>query len=246
MPSNELKQNSLTVSSYGYSAVGMEALGATEYTLVTVVVDESGSTRGFRGDMEACLAEVIGACRKSPRADNLMLRMVAFDDTVREIQGFKPLMDCDEKSCQGCMKGGGSTALIDAAINAIEAEADYGRELVKKEYAANGIAVILTDGMDNMSTNTVAKLAEVIKKATSNRGMETLITILVGVNDAQYATDLQQVMTDAGMTQYVGLGDASAQRLAKLAKFVSKSVASQSQAIGTGVAANTGAKLLEI
>ena len=40
MNSSTLIQHSLTGQHYGYSAADLDDLGATEYTLVTIVVDE--------------------------------------------------------------------------------------------------------------------------------------------------------------------------------------------------------------
>jgi stage V sporulation protein SpoVS len=45
---------------------------------------------------------------------------------------------------------------------------------------------------------------------------------------------LEDFQKDAGLTQFIDVGDGTPQRLAKLAGFVSKSVSSQSQAIGSG------------
>ena len=67
--SDSLITHSLTGQSYGYSAADLGDLGATEYTLVTIVVDESGSTLCFKKEMEACIQEVIKSCKFSQRSD---------------------------------------------------------------------------------------------------------------------------------------------------------------------------------
>ena len=69
----QLDQINLPNSHYGYSATRLEDLGATEYTIVTVVTDISGSTSAFIFDMEAAIARIVQACKFSPRADNLLL-----------------------------------------------------------------------------------------------------------------------------------------------------------------------------
>ena len=46
---NTMEQiNNLTNTSFGYSATRLNELGASEYTLVTLVVDQSGSVEGFQ------------------------------------------------------------------------------------------------------------------------------------------------------------------------------------------------------
>jgi len=64
------------------------------------------------------------------------------------------------------------------------------------------------------------------------------VSILIGVNitDSMVSQALNDFNTRAGFTQYVEIGNASKSTLAKLAQFVSKSISSQSQALGTGSA----------
>ena len=85
----QLDQVNLPNSHYGYSATRLEDLGATEYTIATIVADVSGSTAPFIHDMEGAMMRIVQACKLSPRADNLLLRLVSFDDTLSELHGFK-------------------------------------------------------------------------------------------------------------------------------------------------------------
>ena len=66
--------------------------------------------------------------------------------------------------------------------------------------------------------------------------MESLISILVGldVQSACIAQYLDEFYWQVGFTQYVKLEDADPRTLAKLADFISKSILSQSQTLGTG------------
>lgn len=105
--SDTLVQHALVGQHFGYSAADLGDLGATEYTLVTIVADESGSTSLFIKEMETCIKKAIEACKMSPRADYLMVRVVAFDTTMREIHGFKQLQDIDLKDYDGRLHAGG-------------------------------------------------------------------------------------------------------------------------------------------
>jgi hypothetical protein len=147
-------QNHSITGSFGYSAIGMNKLGATEYTLVTVVQDISGSIQGWERDMEKALKEIIHACQTSPRADNLMVRLVTFSDQAAEVHGFKLLQDCNAADYDNILNGSGMTAMFDAAYNAIAAEVDFGKQLTGNEFASNCIEYIITDGCDNRSSAT--------------------------------------------------------------------------------------------
>ena len=90
---------------FGFSAAKIEDLGATEYTLVQIVVDVSGSTYSFRTEMEQSLKEVVRACQHSPRSDNLMIRLLIFADDVQEVHGFKLLENCNLDDYNDALQG---------------------------------------------------------------------------------------------------------------------------------------------
>src|SRR5262245_21410599 len=106
----QLDQINLPNSHYGYTATRLDELGATEYTIATIVADVSGSTAAFTFDMESAITRIVQACKFSPRADNLLLRLVAFDDSLSELHGFKLLENCHLADYGGCLVYGGSTA----------------------------------------------------------------------------------------------------------------------------------------
>jgi uncharacterized protein YegL len=233
----DMEERTLPTGSYGYSAAKLENLGASEYTLVTLVVDESGSVSDFQKEMEDCIKEVINACRLSPRADNLMIRLVCFHDKLREIHGFKLLENCNPDDYNDCLEPGGVTALYDAAENAITASMDYGRDLTQNDFSVNGIVIVITDGADNDSSMSEISVKNALAKIVQTEAMESLVSILVGVGVKQYhgvSTILNNFHKTANFTQFVEMENASAKTLAKLAEFVSKSISAQSQSLGTG------------
>jgi len=221
---------------FGFSAVRVEDLGSSEYTLVTIVADRSGSTAGFTADMESALKEIVAACLKSPRADNLMIRLVTFESGHKEVHGFKLLSQITPNEYDGVLSPAGMTALYDAAVDSIEATNNYGRTLLENDLSVNAIVFVLTDGGDNTSTLRAVDVRKELERAVGGENLESLVSILIGVNvkDISLNTALQQFNTDAGFTQYVNLEDASKSTLAKLAQFVSKSISSQSQSLGSG------------
>jgi uncharacterized protein YegL len=231
-----LDQLTLPNSHYGYSATRLEELGATEYTVVTVACDVSGSTADFIFDMESAITRIVQACKSSPRADNLLLRLVAFDDTLAELHGFKLLENCNLADYVGVLRAGGSTALYDAAENAVSSTINYGRRLMAGDFAANAILFVITDGMDNASKLPAQKVKEALAKAVTSEALESIVSVLIGVNvqDPQARNFLRRFHADAGFTQYVEIDKADAKTLARLAEFVSRSISAQSQALGTG------------
>lgn len=233
---DDLEQFGLTTSHYGFSAARIDELDASEYTLVTLLFDKSGSTSGFRKEMKAAADSVVKACSKSPRADNLMLRVCEFSSGFHEVFGFRKLSSIQEDETD-CLLGtdGGATALYDATVNVIEATQKYGKTLIDNEFNVNGILFVITDGADNVSSLTENSVKEAFSNVVKSEMLESLVSVLIGVNcDSSVDFYLQNFHKNAGFTQYINIGDATPQKLAKLAEFVSKSISSQSQALGSG------------
>ena len=232
----DLETHALPTGSFGYSAARMDDLGATEYTLVTLVVDTSGSVAAFKPEMESCIREVVQACKLSPRADNLMVRLVTFADSMDEFHGYKLLEQCNLDDYQNCLVVGGVTALFDASENAILASSDYAQKLVDNDFQVNGIVVIVTDGCDNDSAGTADSVQAALAGALKSEVLKSLVSILIGVNiqDPQVSAELKAFNQHAGISRYEEIAKADAKTLAKLAEFISKSISAQSQALGTG------------
>lgn len=234
--SSAMENHQIGGSRYGFSAKRIEDLGASEYTLVTLVVDVSSSVAPFRGAIEGCVKESVKACRHSPRSDNLLLRLLTFGSALDEVHGFRPLTECDVDKYNGSIVVGGMTALYDACHNAVEATSRYGKDLQAQDFQANAIVIVITDGENNASAMTPNAVKDAIAATMKTEALESIRTVLVGVNTGGggLSTYLQTFQNEVGFDQYVDIADASDRSLAKLAAFVSKSVSSQSQALGTG------------
>lgn len=222
---------------FTFTAKRIERLGASEYTLVTIAIDETGSVSGFKDQLLAMLQAAVGSCKRSPRSDNILVRVLYFSDKydkgVSEIHGFKPLAEIDV-SAYPMPSPGGWTPLCDAAYSAVGAMNKYGKELADQDYLANGIAFLVTDGGDNASSATMAMVKSELEKSVTGETLESMLSILVGINVAYHKDVLENFAREAGMSKYIDAGDATDKNLAKLANFVSQSVSSQSQSLGTG------------
>lgn len=233
---DNMNSHSIGGSNYGFSAKRIDDLGATEYTLVGIACDGSSSVTAFRDEMETCVKEIVKACRHSPRSDNLMMRMTLFNRQLQEVHGFRPLSECDVDKYTGSVHTGGTTALFDAACNMADSVSQYGADLVKNDFDVNGIIFIITDGGDNASAMTPAEVRKSLERCVQSESLESMVSILVGVNvqDPGLSGLLKDISQTAGFTQYVELGNADSNALAKLADFVSRSISAQSVALGTG------------
>lgn len=223
-----------STGNFSYSGMRPEHLGGIEYTLVTIVTDKSGSVGSFSNELKDCVVKAVEACKSSPRAENLLVRYITFNDRIQEEHGFVRLKDIDLASYQppSCQ---GNTALYDAMLSAITAANQYGRDLYKTiDAGANAITFVITDGDDNCSLGTPAGIKKELEKIAKAEELESHMTVLVSINNDSLGTYMQKLATQAGLTQVVDAGNADAKNLAKLASFISRSVSSQSQSLGSG------------
>jgi|GEM_PF-367662 len=239
---NDASQNQNTLSGFSFTGTPVDKLGASEYTIVTVLMDVSGSVAGYERDLEKCIQTIVKACRKNPRADNLLLRFVTFNDYLKEVHGYVELMKINEGDYSNTVVTSGSTALYDALLNGIETTAEYAKDLDDKDIFCNAVVICITDGQENASRiatiggNALAKIAKTINTIRQSEVLESMKTILIGLVGAypSIQKDLDKIKTDANLDEFIALGSLSVGTLAKLAGFVSHSISSTSQALNTG------------
>lgn len=225
------------MQAFQFSGKRIEHLTAVEYTLATIAVDVTGSVSGFATELRNALVTAVDSCKKSPRANNLLLRVIFFSTSMKpngieEIHGFKPLGEVNTADYPQ-LTPYGATNLYDAAYSAIGATNAYAKTLMDQDFLANGIVTIITDGDDNSSSATLAMVKQEIERGAKAESIESLIPILVGINAGNYASRLDDMANGCGM-KFLDAGDATPGKMAKLAEFVSQSVSSQSQSLGTG------------
>jgi len=224
-------------SGYKFSATKLNKLGATEYTLATIVEDASGSVGSYAAALETCLKTIRKAMDKSPRKDNLMLRLTQFNDNLQELHGFKLLNDIKESDYDNILNIGGATALFDAIDEGLQATSAYAKQLTANNFFVNGIVIIVTDGQNNTGNIFEGdKIKQRLEEIRKSENLESITVILVGVTNDNAALDtyLQKVKDDIGISQYVSIGTATPGKIAKLAQFVSQSISSTSAALGSG------------
>lgn len=222
---------------FAFTGVRLEKLGESAYTLVTIAVDVTGSVRGFQDELRKMLIMAVEACKKNPRSDTILVRVVLFSTSfkngISEIHGFKPLSDIDTSQYPE-LHPGGWTPLCDATYSTVGATVAYGEQLGAKDYNVNGIGFVITDGAENSSTATMKMVLDIQEDVRKSEKLESFVSILVGINSAEYKAEQEAFVKEAGITHYRDAGQATPRNLAKLAGFVSQSVSSQSQALGTG------------
>lgn len=229
-------------SSFQFSGVSVDILESNEYTLVNLVLDMSGSVNSYYQELISMIKTVIETLRdpRAPFAENILFRLVSFNNHVYEEHGFIPLTAINIDGYNSITSPTGATALYDACINAAEATKVYGLNLTAQDYSVNAINIVVTDGGDNVSSKSAADVRALTKDLIQNEAVESIRSILVGVNTSCQWSDVKQTLErfkiEGEFDQYIDISDATPSAMAGLSGFVSKSVSLQAQANGTGSA----------
>jgi len=233
-----------TVGTFQFSAVRPEKLGASCYTLATIAVDRSRSTKDFAQALLAALKASVGACMKNPMSKNILLRVLSFNEELVEIHGFKLLKDIDLDNDYLDFNPKGMTSLRDAYFSGIGATLTLAEDLsIKQHYDVNGIFFVITDGMDNQSRISNKQISTLVENSLKQEDLiESLDTVLIELKDPKATDDyalevtkaLEKFKKEVGITKFINVGDANPTNLAKLGQFISESLSSTSSSIVTG------------
>lgn len=230
----------ITQSDFQFSGVDVDNLTSSEYTLVTLAIDMSSSVSYYNTELKECIKTIIETCKKSNRAENLMIRLTSFNSQIFEEHGFKTLSLINIGDYTQIRNPSGMTALYDACIDSIEATEQYGKTLTDQEFETNGVLYIITDGDDNRSQHSLSDVAERFKKLKYTESLESLQTFLIGVNvnEPMFKNYLEDFKNTVGFDEFISIENANTDTLSKLANFISKSISLQSQSLGTGSVSN--------
>jgi len=238
-----MQQQNVGGTRFTFSHKKIDELAADKFTLGTLVVDVTGSVSGLERQIEGAIKTVVRSCAHNPLADNMLLRVVLFStrmqNGVEEVHGFKPVPEINEADYDGIIRCGGGTPLNDAAFTSIQATVDLGADMSApgNDFIVNGICIVVTDGEENASSVGRDTVRQAIEDAVRGEALESFRPVLVGLNvDPGSGTShwLELFKNEAGFDQYIAVGDATERKLAKLADWISQSISSQSQSLGSG------------
>lgn len=226
---------------FAFTGERIEKLQADDYTLVHLLIDKSSSVYQFQDALEKCLKDGVDACKRCPKKDNLLIRVIQFGSSVEIVHDFKLLTEVDTSTYS--VKCSGATSLKDAMKDAFEHTLSYGSYLADppNNMTVNGDIYIVTDGEDNDPQGngvTNVQLKDLLSQIVRSEKLESMMVHLIGVNTSStpgLSTYLQALKDEVGINNYLDLKDATPKTMAKLANWISKSVSSgQVQALGTG------------
>ena len=135
--------------------VGMdaEALGTADATLVSVVLDMSGSMEPHRKEVIEAYNAMIRSLAGARAATSILVSTWAFEDVPRLLSSYESV-EHKPRLTQAVYAPRGSTALHDAVLGAMTGLVAYGQRLWDEGVPTRRVLFVLSDGEDNASKAT--------------------------------------------------------------------------------------------
>ena len=212
----------------GCVGTAVEDLDASDATLVSVLLDMSGSMSPHRRGVIDAYNAMLTALSGSKAAASILVSTWAFADTPRLLRGWQPV-GWHAPLTKADYEPDGCTALYDALLGAMTGVVAYGQELYDNGVPSRRIVFVLSDGGDNASR---AASLDVRTASRALLAQEAYTLAYAGFGSG----DLAPLAADVGFPTVVTTG-ASESELRRLFRQVSASVIRVSQ----GTAASAGA-----
>ncbi len=165
-----------TITDFGALGVGLDDLESEDVTLVSYVLDASGSMGPHAADVVAAFGAEIAAMAGARTADQVLVSVTVFQDVARLCFGYRKLADVPRLDA-GLYAPDGCTALFDAAYGALAHLDGYRAMLRDSGVRSRGVVLVMTDGEDNASRR---RADEVKALAARLSGDEGLVLAYVG------------------------------------------------------------------
>lgn len=199
--------------------------------MFTGVIDRSPSISSYVDAMNTAMSDVfMKELKNSHRKDDIIIKAVYFNKTVKHKSGFLPIANLQDDYLETAGTGSG-TALYDAVLQALEGAIAYREDLENQGVDVRTNITIITDGMDNSSNrNAAKKVAAIVEDLRKNEGWINSFTItMIGVGkDVDFEHACKQMGLDP--TKCLTKIGTSAGEIRKMMGVVSQSVSSSGAA----------------
>ncbi len=209
----------------GCVGTAVEDLDASDATLVSVVLDMSGSMSSHQKAVIEAYNAMLTALSGSKAAASILVSTWAFSDTPTLLRGWQPV-GWHQPLGRGEYAPDGCTALYDALLGCMTGLVAYGQELYDNGVPSRRIVFVLSDGGDNRSRS---RALDVKTASRALLAQEAYTLAYAGFG----SSDLSALAADVGFPSVVTTG-ASESELRRIFRQVSASVVRVSQGTAAG------------
>lgn len=200
-PARDIVVANLNTSAMALEAcqgVSPEDLLATEATIVTFVVDASGSMTEAQAAVVESLNESVLAMAESKQAEAITLSLITFSDEVSVVFANQPVDQVRSLTAADYVPNG-MTALYDALLDALTGAMTYEERLLQTGISTKVIVVVFSDGANNASRRVTEARVRTVAEDLGKR--ENWILAFVGFETYETyrnAVDYNIIAANAG------------------------------------------------
>jgi len=208
----------------GTLGADVDALDATEATLVSVVLDMSGSMARHRRSVIEAYNAMLDALRAASAAENILVSTWTFADAPRLLSGYQSVTSAPRLD-KSTYDPNGLTALYDTLLGSMTGMVTYGQQLADNGVPSKRILFVLSDGHD---TSSKASGLDVRTAAAALCAQEVYTLAYAAFGSGVAAT----LAGDVGFPSVIS-ARANASEMRRIFRQVSAGVMRVSQAAGT-------------
>jgi len=226
---NDLIINSLNDTSIaGCIGTLVDELETDDITIVSIILDSSGSMNQFEQIVIDSYNKFIMSLRESKQSGSILVSTRSFDSTQKILHGFKKVDEINPISGKDYSASGASTSLYDTLMDALTGAEGYALSLVQSGVRVKRIVVVFSDGDDNSSH----KVKSIDVKTVSEGLLKSEMTYLVYVgyqqNQQNQSSDLKKIAAAVGFPNVL-TAKATESEIRRTMDLVSKSIIRKSQ-----------------
>lgn len=188
----------------GTQGAGADELYEDNVTLVSLVLDESGSMDNCRQDVIDGYNQMLEAMRGSSERDAILLSTWLFNHQPRLLHDYQVLEQVAALNTAD-YELNYTTALYSTVLDALSGMMVYRQRLQDQGIRTREVLVVLTDGADNESSK--SDLADLRQLAADVQQLETVTLVVAGFrgNDPHAASGFaQDIANDMGFPHAFG------------------------------------------
>jgi uncharacterized protein YegL len=210
----------------GAAGKALEDITASDVTLVTLLIDASGSIadRGLEQAVRDGETSLLDAFSGAKEKDSVLLALWTFNGDQKVLHSYVPVEDATRLDARN-YRAGGATRLYDTWCDALAANVAYAQRLRDGGTPTRSVVVVVTDGEDVGSSRTSRDCAKLSKDLLASE-LFTLAFVGVG-KDTQFELIAAAMGIPAGCVHVQR--DATPSGLRKTFQLVSKSAIRASQ-----------------
>jgi hypothetical protein len=175
------------------------------FTLVTFVVDTSKNILSYTKELEFLIKQFVNETKESRLAEQILLRVVLFNEKTKEIHGFLPLKNINNFLYNGEFIPKNGHSLNNAVFNSVYSSVECGKQVKEKigrDIKINSVVYVIT-GKPDLPIKRTNAINKIMKNPFD--GVDSLFVYVFGIGKKDCYGELENFTEKNKLSSYVDL-----------------------------------------